>query len=130
MLRHGLKGQRWAEVSDEEIRGGGISYTIDTVRAWSPRAPRQRLFWIMGSDQWALLPSWKSPGELRKRLHFLVFPRPERPRPRPGFTMSEIPLRIDLSATEIRQRIRKRLPLAGLLLPAVESLVRNNRWYR
>lgn len=129
MLRHGLKGQKWAVVSDEEIRGGGISYTIDTVRTWSERAARPRLFWIMGSDQWRLLPSWKKPGELRQKLHFLVFPRPKRPRPRKGFVMSQISLRIDISATEIRHRIRKKLPLRGLVLPSVESLIRKNRWY-
>lgn len=130
MLRKGLRGQRWAEVSDLEIRGGGVSYTVDTVRKWMQRSPREKLFWVMGSDQWGLLPTWKEPGELRKKLHFLVFPRPEQPRPRKGFAMSEIPLRIDISATEIRRRIKKKLPLEGLLLPAVASMIRENRWYR
>ena len=130
MLRKGLRGQGWAEVSDLEIREGGISYTVDTVREWIQRSPRQSLFWIMGSDQWGLLPTWKEPSELRKKLHFLVFPRPARPRPRNGFVMSEIPLRLDISATEIRRRIKKNLPLEGLLLPEVGLMIRKNRWYR
>lgn len=129
MLREGLRGQGWAEVSDWEIRQGGVSYTIDTVRAWGRRIPCPRLFWIMGSDQWDLLPTWKEPRELQKKLQFLVFPRPERPLRRKGFAMREIPLRIDISATEIRRRIRKKQSLDGLLLPGVQSLVRKNRWY-
>lgn len=130
MLRKGLQGEAWAEVSDWEITRGGISYTVETVRAWKRRNPRSLLYWIMGSDQWKCLPSWRELHALRQRLRFLVFPRPDSPRPRPGFRMQEIPLRIDISATEIRQRAGKRLPLTGLVPPAVERLIQKNRWYR
>ena len=129
MLRQGLKGQGWAEISNWEVQRGGISYTIDTVRAMRQRQPRASYFWIMGSDQWACLPTWKEPQELRKKLRFLVFPRPQRPRARRGFRMQEIPLRLDISATEVRQRIQKKLPISGLVLPTVEALIRKQRWY-
>jgi len=130
MLREGLRGQSWAQVSDWEIRRGGVSYTIDTVHAWQGNNPKSSLYWIMGSDQWLQLPSWKEPQELARSLRFLVFPRPERPRNRRGFRMREIPFRIDLSATEVRERIRKKLPIQGLVLPAVEGLIRRKGWYR
>ena len=130
MLRKGLAGQSWAEVSGEEIRRGGISYTVDTARAWRKKHPHASLHWIMGSDQWNLLPSWREPQELRTKLRFLVFPRPDSPRPRQGFRMQEIPLRLDISATDIRQRAGKKLPLTGLVLPSVERLIQKNRWYR
>ena len=130
MLRSGLRGQTWAEVSDWEIRRGGVSYTIDTILAWKEHHPRSLLCWIMGSDQWAQLSSWKNPRELQRKAHFLVFPRPEKPKKRPGFSMKEIPFRIDLSATEIRQRIQRRQAIRGMVLPAVEVLIRRNGWYR
>ena len=130
MLRQGLKGQGWAVISDWEIRRGGISYTVDTLRAMQKSHPGASFFWIMGSDQWDLLPSWKEPHVLRKKLRFLVFPRPENPRPRRGFRMWEIPLRLDLSATDVRQRICKHLPITGVVLPIVETLIRKKRWYR
>lgn len=130
MLRRGLRGQAWAEVSDWEIQQAGISYTVDTVRVWARRYPRASLFWIMGSDQWDLLPSWKEPRELQEKLEFLVFPRPHPPRRRRGFRMQQIPRRLDISATELRQRLRKHLPITGLVLPAVETLIRKARWYR
>jgi nicotinic acid mononucleotide adenylyltransferase len=44
--------------------------------------------------------------------------------------MREIPLRLDISATEVRRRIRKNLPITGLVPPAVETLIRSRRWYR
>ena len=130
MLQQGLKGQGWAEVSSWEILQGGVSYTVDTLRAMEKRHPGASFFWIMGSDQWDLLPSWKEPGELRRKLRFLVFLRPQRPRTRRGFRMREIPLRLDISATEVRRRIRKNFPITGLVPPAVETLIRKHRWYR
>jgi nicotinate-nucleotide adenylyltransferase len=130
MLRQGLKGQKWAVISDWEIQRGGVSYTVDTLRAMQKHHPRASFFWIMGSDQWVLLPSWKEPHELRRELQFLVFPRPQSPRPRGGFRMREIPLRLDISATEVRRRIQRQLPITGLVSPAVETLIRKHRWYR
>lgn len=130
MLRSGLRGQLWAKISNWEIRREKISYTVDTLRAWVRRYPQAVFFWIMGSDQWEALPSWKDPQELRRWLRFLVFPRPEKPRPRRGFWMREIPLRIDISATEIRVRLGKKLPIQGFVLPAVEKAIRRKRWYR
>ena len=130
MLKQGLKDHPWAEVSDWEIRQGGVSYTVETARAMGRQFPGRTLFWIMGSDQWRLLPAWKDPQELGRRLRFLVFPRPERPRVRRGFRMKEIPLRLDISATEIRERIRKEKTIEGLVLPSVEALIRGQSWYR
>ena len=44
--------------------------------------------------------------------------------------MRKIPMRLDISATEVRRRIRKNLPITGMVLPTVETLIRKNRWYR
>lgn len=129
MLRSGLRGQDWASVWDGEIRSKGISYTVETVRRLLREFPGKAFYWILGSDQWRLLSSWRNPEELKRNLHFLVFPRPERPRLRRGFRMSEIPLRLDISATEIRRRLQKKLPVTGLVLPSVERLLYRRRWY-
>lgn len=130
MLRRGLQRHSWAEVSDWEVRQGGVSYTADTVRAWENRHPRAILYWIMGSDQWELLSSWREPRVLRKKLRFLVFPRPRAPRGRRGFRMQEIPLRLDISASEVRRRIQHRLPIEGMVMPSIEALIRKYGWYR
>ena len=130
MLRQALKKQGWAEVSNWEIQQGGVSYTVDTLQAMQKRHPEASFFWIMGSDQWDLLPSWKGPQILRKKLRFLVFPRPQSPRSRRGFRMQEIPMRLDISATEVRRRIQKNLSITGMVLPTVEALIRKHRWYR
>ncbi|NDB99930.1 MAG: nicotinate (nicotinamide) nucleotide adenylyltransferase [Verrucomicrobia bacterium] len=130
LLRAGLKGQSWAKVSDWEIRQGGVSYTVETMRAWRSRFPRASLFWIMGSDQWELLSEWKDPRELARNLEFLVFPRPHRPRARRSFRMREIPLRLDISSTEIRKRLKKGVSVRGMVLAPVEAMLPRYRPYR
>lgn len=130
LLSHGLRRQSWAEVSDWEIRQGGLSFTVDTARAWTQHYPKAKFYWIMGSDQWEALDSWKEHRVLGKLLHFLVFPRPKNPRTRRGFRMSEISLRLDISATLIRHRLRHGLSIEGLVLPGVERVIRRSRLYR
>jgi len=44
--------------------------------------------------------------------------------------MKEICLRIDISATEIRERTRKKLSIEGLVLPSVERVIRHRELYR
>src|SRR6185503_19834502 len=56
MLRLALAGETNYEVDDQEIRRGGPSYTIDTVRAYRQRHPKSTLFYIVGADHVPLLP--------------------------------------------------------------------------
>ena len=92
--------------------------------------PKGELYWILGSDQWSTLPRWKSFQELGGLVKFLVFPRPEVAQPLAGMKMNSIPLRLDISATEIRKRLHGQLSVRGLVLPLVEKSLRRSRVYR
>ncbi|MCX6946789.1 MAG: nicotinate (nicotinamide) nucleotide adenylyltransferase [Verrucomicrobia bacterium] len=129
-LKQGLLGQRWAKVSNWEIGRSGISYSIDTAAHWREMAPAAKLFWIMGSDQWSVLPDWKDFRKLARWVHFLVFPRPERPKARRGISMSVLPCRFDVSSTEIRQRVHRRLSIGGLVPARIEGAIEKSRYYR
>src|SRR2546421_6786140 len=50
LLRLALAGKTDCEVDDQEIKRGGISYTIDTVRDYARRFPQARLFYLIGAD--------------------------------------------------------------------------------
>jgi len=102
MLKACLRGQSWAAVSDHEIARKTPSYSIDTVDYFGQRHPGAALFWILGSDQWQTLPRWHRAKELRTKVEFIVFPRPDRPRPMKHWKKHDLDVRIDLSATEIR----------------------------
>lgn len=130
LLRQGLRGERWAEVWTTELVRRGISYSIDTALSWKKKHPQDRLFWILGSDQWKALSRWRRPQELARLVHFLVFPRPDLPRPKRGIKMSVVPKRFDISATEIRGRLKEKLSVTGLVLLPVERQLLRQKAYR
>jgi len=129
-LRGGLRGLKWAKVSDWEIRQKGSSYSIDTVLHWKKSYPGFSLDWVLGSDQWAQIRHWRNYRELGRQVRFLVFPRPHPPRPISGMKMACVPVRYDLSASEVRHRVRRGLTVKGMIFPEVERIIRRTRSYR
>jgi len=129
-LKKGLAGERWAEVSSLEVERPGTSFSVDTASHWREKNPNAKLFWIMGSDQWKVLPQWKEFKKLARWVHFLVFPRPIPPKSRNGMKMSLIPARFDLSSTQISHRLKQGLSIRGMVLPQIEKLVQESRFYR
>ena len=75
------------EPCDIELKRGGRSYTIDTVRAVGDRYPGAELFFIIGEDNVEGVSRWKDADELARRVTFVSFPRTAE------------------SSTEIRRRI-------------------------
>ena len=129
-LKSGLKGQSWAKVSPWEIDRRGVSYSVETARHWKICNPGAGLYWILGSDQWQQLPRWKNFSDLTRWVHFLVFPRPRIPRRKTGVKMSVIPARFDISSTEIRMRLKKRLSIKGLVPAELEGQLKRSRFYQ
>jgi nicotinate-nucleotide adenylyltransferase len=132
LLRLALAGDTTAEVDDQEIRRGGISYTIDTVRAYVQNFPGAALFYLIGADQAAQLHLWREAGELARRVEFLVIRRPGEaaaglPAPFRGRNLSGFPLGV--SSSEIRARLKAGLPVGHLVPPAVAEALENYRLY-
>ncbi len=133
------------EVSDVEIKRGGISYTVDTLRELRRQYGSQvRLVFLLGADSVASLPFWNDAATLFELCEFVVLPRAlEKP---PDFSQverklgSEITSRlrnatltldtIEISSTEIRDRVRAGLPLTDYVPKAVEQYVLRNGLYR
>jgi nicotinate-nucleotide adenylyltransferase len=133
LLRLGLAGQAWCEVDDQEIRRGGISYTVETVREYVRRFPEARLFYLIGADHAAQLPKWRQAEELARLAEFVVIPRPgmgaEAPLPPPfrGRTLAGFPLGV--SSSQIRGRVKAGLPIETLVPSAVAEAIRNKQLY-
>lgn len=128
-LRASLRKIPWAKVSDWEIKHRGPSYSMMTALHWRKTHPRIGLDWILGSDQWKQIRSWRNYRKLGKLVRFLVFPRPDVPKPIRGLRMLIVPFRFDLSASYIRQRLRKKQGIQGMVLPEVEKIIRQSRSY-
>ncbi|MGC8743244.1 MAG: nicotinate-nucleotide adenylyltransferase [Verrucomicrobiia bacterium] len=133
LLRLALAGETRFEIDEQEIRKGGISYTIDTARFYRAKYPTARLFYIIGSDHLPTLPLWKDAEELASLVEFAVLLRPGEANialPQPfkgafikGFTFS-------VSSTAIRERIKKGLSLKGLVPDIVAEAIQKLELYK
>jgi len=132
MLRLALAGCPHYEVDDQEIRRGGVSYTIDTVRSYAGRFPGAQLFYLIGADHVAQLPKWREAHELARLVEFAVIPRPGS-NPvvaQPPFRLQ--PLRgfpLGVSSSQIRSRVRSGLPIQALVPAAVAEAIFQSKLY-
>ena len=132
LLRLALAGQPHYEVDDQEIKRGGISYTIDTVRSYQTRFPQVELYCLIGADHIPQLNKWRSADDLAKAVQFVAIPRPGQSAPAApaGFrvrTLQGFPF--GLSSSQIRERVRAGKPIDGLVPAAVAEAIRNSRLY-
>ncbi len=130
MLRAAVKGHPIFRVSDVEIRRGGVSYTVDTLRQIKGRMGG-RLYLILGTDALNLLPRWRDASEVLRLAELVVVERQgHRTRLRmPKIYKVDAPL-MEISGTEIRERVRKGLSIRYLVPEAVERYIRRKGLYR
>jgi len=132
LLRLALAGWTNCEIDDQEIRRGGISYTVDTLRDYAKRFPGAKLFYLIGTDHLAKLNEWREPNELAKLAEFVAIPRPGEPvvkftTPFRGRTSKGFP--VEISSSQIRARVKAGLLIEPLVPPTVAGAIRNNQLY-
>jgi nicotinate-nucleotide adenylyltransferase len=135
MLRAAVGDDARFEVSDFEVKKGGVSYTIETVRAMRVRFPDDELAWVIGADQVERLHQWQEIGELVKLVEFVALARPGWAK---GEQMDIPGLRlrwceghdIEISSTEVRERVRAGLPVDWMIPHKTVEYVRENGLYR
>jgi len=132
LLRLALAGRMDCEVDEQEIRRGGISYTVDTLRDYAKRNAGAKLFYLIGADNAAKLNEWREPAELARLAEFVAIPRPGGvtpvfPPPFCGRTLRGFPFAI--SSSEIRARVKAELPVENLVPTAVAEAIRAARIY-
>lgn len=120
------------EVDASEVDRGGLSYTVDTVRGLRAAHPDAHLVLLMGADTAATLPKWREPEALALLVELAVAGRGETAAPLPvGFRAQHLPLRrVDVSATEIRERARQGRTIRGFVPDGVAAYIEENRLYR
>jgi nicotinate-nucleotide adenylyltransferase len=131
-LRIALAGHPHFEIDELELRRGGTSYTIDTVRACAARFPHARLFWLIGADHVPTLSQWRDSSLLAGLIDFIVIPRPGAPQVGAMEPFTLHPLRgwpLGVSSSEIRQRIHQGLAVDHLLPPHVASAIASDGAY-
>ncbi|HUC84329.1 MAG TPA: nicotinate-nucleotide adenylyltransferase [Candidatus Acidoferrales bacterium] len=132
LLRLALAGKVDCEVDDQEIRRGGVSYTVDTLRSYAEKLPGAKLFCLIGADNAAKLNAWRDSADLATLAEFVAVPRPGGapavfPPAFRGRTLKGFPFGV--SSSEIRSRIKANLPIDQLVPPAVAAAIRDAKLY-
>ena len=118
------------------------NYTVDTLAALASELPSAALFVLTGADSFLSLPRWREPDRLLALAEWIVVSRPEFPLTEAqlaqlGLTPAQrarihllADVHEDVSATELRRRLRTGDPCSGLLPPAVADYIQTHHLYR
>lgn len=106
-------------VDDRELRRLGRSFTVDTLQEMATEAPRTPLFFLIGSDNLPLLPTWHEHHRLLQLATVVTFPRA-------GFVVQPK----DLDGLDLSQHERDSLLKNRLEMPAddVSASDIRSRW--
>ena len=149
-----VSGEPRIDVSDDELRSEGPSYTADTLeRLHAGGLAASRIFFILGADAFAEIATWRRYPEVLDLAHFVVVSRPGhsiealgarlpalaarmrpigeagRPSAGPSIFLLQAPTP-DVSSTIVRRRLAEGGGITGLVPPLVEAHIVKHRLYR
>lgn len=135
MVRLAIAGEPRFVVDRIEIDRPGASYTLDTVLALRAAHPGTAWVLIIGQDQYASLHTWRGWQQLLGLVTLAVAKRPGATAlPHPEVQalphhMLPLPM-LDISATEIRHRVRRGEDISQLVPPQVARYIETHGLYR
>ena len=121
-------------VDATEMERVGLSYTVDTLESFARRFPTAERFLLVGEDAMTAFGSWREPRRIQELARVAVLRRAvaagERRPELPDGTIA-LPTRlVDVSSTEIRERVRCGKSLRGFVPESVAAYIETERLYR
>ncbi|WP_413576342.1 nicotinate (nicotinamide) nucleotide adenylyltransferase [Bdellovibrio sp. HCB290] len=142
-------------VDDQELKRGGMSYTIDTIMNLRKTYEASDLYLIVGADKFEELSQWKDYSKILAETNLVVTTRPGYDMPEsmdemPGYlkplvadfdfnfielttgrNIQFITLRdIEISSSELRKWLRTGKPVEKYLPLSVETYLKEHKLYR
>jgi nicotinate-nucleotide adenylyltransferase len=142
MCRLAFEGVEGVIVSDTEIKRGGKSYSIDTVREFA--RDDSRLFMLCGTDMILTLDAWDGADEIFK-LCYPTYIRREEDRTLDSMIVNKLKQyqekyhrnvvrivapAIDISSSEIRRRLSRGEDVSEYMSPAVLEYIEKKGLYK
>lgn len=149
LLQAATAGNQQLFVDDREAKRSGGSYSVQTLASIKQEMPDKTFCLIVGSDAFAGFSSWYQPETILSLAHIIVMQRPETifkagletehllhdhvvsnaealsEKKSGGILFQPVP-QLDISSTQIRERIRNNQPISELTPTAVAELI--NQW--
>jgi len=120
-------------IDDTEIDRKGLSFTVDTLEQLSRKNPGAKLFLLLGEDTLAGIDGWRNPGRIRE-LATLAVMRRSGSEGSPVTAIADgvtvLARRVDVSSTEIRERLRAGKSIKGFVPESVERFIEARGLYR
>ena len=122
------------QASRIELDRDGLSFTVDTLEALQRETPGGSLFMLIGEDLASQIASWRDAARIADLAKIVVLVRAT-----PGTQSaleSTLPMlrlatrRIELSSTEIRERVKAGRPIHGFVTDAVAAFIDATGLYR
>ena len=118
MAEKALEGVEGVKACDYEFRLSKPSYTWNTLQHLSKDYPDYTFSLLIGGDNWAHFTRWRHWKDILRCHQVIVYPREDYPG------TIDVPL-LDVSSTEIRQRVREGKSIEGMvpdnIIPLVEK---------
>jgi nicotinate-nucleotide adenylyltransferase len=118
------------EASTIELDLGRPSVTADTLEALA--APDRELFLLLGADAAANMPTWRRLEETRDLCTLAIVSRAgeHAAAPSPDWRVAHVTIpRLDVSSSDVRERLHDGRPIDGLCPPDVVREIRSRRLY-
>lgn len=114
-----------------ELDRGGLSFTVDTLRTLHERRAGAGLVLLVGADAWADFDRWREPNTILTLAEIAVLARDgERAAEQAGYTPEIVTARrVDVSSTEVRDRVRRGASIHGFVADSVEKYIRDEGLY-
>ncbi len=132
MTRAAVEGLAGIEVSSLEVDRGGPSYMVDTLTSLRSQYPGTQLLLIVGADVAAQMGTWDRATELPALASLVVACRGGAPAGTvpPGWTVVDLPVpRLDVSSSELRERLREGRPVDFLVPEAAMRCIEQRGLY-
>ena len=136
MLKIAIKDNPNFEISDIEIKRGGVSYSLETIRDYKDQTElsRDELFYLIGSDSLKLFYAWENPKAILKECQLIVAIRPGfRPSDIPNWILAKVQFanipRIEISSSQIRARWIEDKTIRYMVTQPVWEFINENNIY-
>lgn len=144
MTRLAIAGDPRFSVDGSEVARGGLSYTVDTLGRYRDSHSGHELFFLVGADIGSTFSRWREPGRIVELAQVAILNRGGDDlrseeavaavravaRGRGHDPIVVATRRIDVSSTEIRERIGKGLSIRGFVPDAVAGFIDRSGLYR
>ncbi len=143
MLHLATVGNPAFAIDDRELRRGGVSFTVETLRELRAELPDAQIVFLMGADSLADFEKWKEPAEICRLAFVAVVARggsappdmdilkkflPEEQRPQLQSHLIQMP-QCEISSSHIRNSITAGRSVRYQLPAAVEAYIRQHELY-